>query len=59
MNRKEELWNTFKNSGKVEDYLAYKNEDNEEEEQIINLFLKQRVTFLVILFYLHFYNWEI
>ncbi len=32
MNRKEELWNTFKNSGKVEDYLAYKNEDNEEEE---------------------------
>lgn len=30
MNKKDELWNIFKNSGKVEDYLAYKNEKEDE-----------------------------
>lgn len=31
MNKKDELWEKFKNSGKVEDYLNYKQEENEEE----------------------------
>lgn len=32
MDRKDELWNIFKNSGKVEDYLEYKKEEDNEEE---------------------------
>ena len=32
MDRKDELWNIFKNSGKVEDYLEYKKEEDTEEE---------------------------
>ncbi len=28
MNKKSELWNKFKNSGKVEDYLEYKKESS-------------------------------
>lgn len=32
MDRKDELWNIFKNSGKVEDYLEYKREEADEEE---------------------------
>lgn len=31
MNKKDELWEKFKNSGKVEDYLNYKQEEKEEE----------------------------
>ena len=30
MNKKE-LWEKFKNSGKIEDYLAYKEEEKEED----------------------------
>lgn len=32
MDKKDELWNIFKNSGKVEDYLEYKKEEDNEEE---------------------------
>lgn len=31
MSKKEDLWEKFKNSGKVEDYLNYKHEEDEEE----------------------------
>ena len=30
MDKKEELWNKFKNSGKVEDYLEYKKAKKED-----------------------------
>lgn len=31
MNKKE-AWNKFKKSGKIEDYLEYKKQDNEERD---------------------------
>lgn len=31
MKKKDELWNKFKKSGKVEDYLKYRNEKESEE----------------------------
>lgn len=30
MDKKEELWEKFKNSGKVEDYLEYKKEEKKD-----------------------------
>lgn len=31
MNKKNDLWDKFKNSGKVEDYLKYKAEENKKK----------------------------
>lgn len=30
MNKKDDLWEKFKNSGKVEDYLEYKQEEKKD-----------------------------